>query len=291
MRQAVVVVLLLAAGATAGVLVLGRSGGQQPVPASRPLTVQAVFSQPTVQFGDRLTAQVVVLIDRTAVRTGSLRIDEGLAPLTELGPERTTRTRRGRLTVVSASVPVACLGEPCVAGTGRTRIALSPVTVQATAKSGATLRGTAPWPRLAVTSRVSAADLAAAKPPFRSDTAAPPPTYRLAPDTVELLLDVVAGVVAALGVGLATWNGFALARRRRVPPAEDELELAVRRTRAAAARPSRERRRALGGLSRVLDARDRRLARTAGELAWSKPTPEPEALSALANEVEREVGR
>jgi hypothetical protein len=291
MSRAAVTAVVLAGAAAAGVLLLGRSSAQRPISSARPLTVRAFFAPQNVQFGDELTARVVVLLDRDAVRVGSLRINNGFAPLTQLGAERTTRTRRGRLAVVSASVPAACLAEACAADAGETPIALPPVTVQVTSMRGGTLRGTARWPTLHVTSRVGAADLAAAKPPFRGDTLPPAPTYRIAPNTLALVLDVLAALLAAAGVGLATWNGLALARRRRAPPAADELELALRRTREAEARPAPERRRALGLLARLLDARDRRLAGAASELAWSEPTPEPEALSTLVTQVERTVLR
>jgi hypothetical protein len=251
--------------------------------------VRALFAPQTVQFGDRLTAQVVVLLDRAAVRVGSLRIDNGFAPLTQLGAGRTTRTRHGRLDVVSVSVPAACLGEACATGAGATRIALPPVTVQATTRRGGTLRATAHWPMLQVTSRVAAADLAAAKPPFRGETLPPPPAYRIAPGTLARALDVIAALLAAAAVGLAMWQGLALARRRGAPPAADELELALRRTREVEARPAPERRRALGLLARLLKARDRRLAGAASELAWSEQVPEPEALSALVTRIERTV--
>jgi hypothetical protein len=251
--------------------------------------VQAALAPQTVQFGDELTARVVVLLDGTAVRAGSLRTTYGFAPLTQLGAGRTTRTRHGRLSVVSVSVPVACLAEACATGAGETRIALPQVTAQATTRRGGTLRGTARWPLLHVTTRVAAADLAAAKPPLRSDTLPPPPAYRIAPNTLALVLDLLAALLAAAGVGLATWLGFALARRRRTPPATDELELALRRAREAEARPAPERRRAIGLLARLLEARGGRLGGAASELAWSKPTPEPEALSSLVTEIERTV--
>jgi hypothetical protein len=291
MRRTAVTAVALAGAAAAGVLLLGRSDAQRPISPARPLTVRAFFAPQNVQFGDELTARVVVLLDRDAVRVGSLRISDGFAPLTQLGAGRTTRTKRGRLAVFSFSVPAACLAEACAAGAGKTPIALTPVTVQATSTRGGTLRGTARWPLLQVTSRLAAADLAAAKPPFRGDTLPPPPAYRIAPDTIALGLDVLAALLAAAGVSLATWNGFALARRRRAPAAVDELELALRRTREAEVRPAPDRRRALGLLARLLDARDRRLAGAASELAWSETTPEPEALSTLVSQVERTVVR
>jgi hypothetical protein len=291
MKTAAVAAIGLAAAAAAGVLLLGRGGAERSAPVSRPLTVRAVFSQPAVEFGDPLTAQAVVLLDRSRIRPGSLRIDRDLAPLTALGATRTTRARRGRLTVISISVPVACLSDACVAAPGETPISPPPVTVLATTNRGGMLHGTARWPRLDVGSRVSAADLAAAKPPFRSKSLAPTTTYRIDPGTLEILIDVLTGLLAAASVGVITWNAFALARRLRAPPPEDEFELALRRTREATALPALDRRRAVGRLSRLLVGRDRHLAGVASELAWSERAPDPDALTALSAEVEQEVDR
>jgi hypothetical protein len=287
MRHAALTALVLAGAAAAGVLLLGRSGGQRPIGAARPLTVRAFFAPQTVQFGDELTARVVVLVDRAAVRVGSLRINDGFAPLAQLGAARTTRTQRGRLAVVSVSVAAACLADACAAAAGEKPITLPPVTVQARTSRGGTVRGTARWPSLHVTSRLAAADLAAANPPFRGETLPPSPAYRIAPGTLALVLDVVAALLAASGVGLAAWNGFALLRRGRTPVDVDELELALRRMREAEVRPAPDRRRALGLLARLLDRRGGRFAGAASELAWSKPTPEPKELSALATRIER----
>jgi hypothetical protein len=287
MRRAVLVGVL-AGAAAAGAVLLGRSGGQAPLHATRPLTVQAVFApQQTVQFGDPVTARVVVLLDRAAVRAGSLRIADSVAPLTQLGAPRTTRTRRGGLDVVSVTVPAACLADACTTAVSETPIALPPVTVAATTTAGRALRATGHWPVLHVRSRLAATDIAASTPPFRDDTSPSPPSYRIAPDTLALVLTVLAALLAAAGVALAAWQGLALAARRRPPAAADELEVALRRTREAQSRPAPERRRAVGRLARVLEERGPRLAGAADRLAWSEPTPEPDALSALVTEVER----
>jgi hypothetical protein len=287
MSRAVLGTVVLAGAAVAGVLLLGRPSAQRPIIPTAPLTVRAFFAPQTVQFGDRLTARVVVLADRSAVRAGSVRITDGFAPLTQLGAARTTRTQHGRLDVVSVDVPTACLAQACTRTTGRTLIALPQVIAKATTTRGRTLRASVPWPRLNVTSRVTAADLDAAKPPFRAETLPSAPHYRIGPDTLALMLDGVAAALAAAAAGLAAWGAFSLMRRQRPVPMGDELELALRRMREAQARPAPERRRALGVLSRLLDPRDRRLAGAARELAWSEHAPEPEALSALASRVER----
>jgi hypothetical protein len=291
MRRTALAAVALAGAAAAGVLLLGRTGEQRPVPPARPLTVRAVLASPTVQFGDELHARVVVLLDRTAVRVDSLRIVDGVAPLTQLGAERTTRSQHGHLAVVAVDVPAACLSDACAARPGETPISLPPVTVQATTTRGGTLRATARWPVLRVASRVAATDLVAATPPFRGDTLPPPPTYRVAPNTLAAVLDALAALLAAAGVGLVAWQGFVLARRRRTPPAADELELALSRLREAEARPISDRRRAVGSVARLLGSRARPLAGAASELAWSEPTPEPEALSALVTRIEGQAER
>jgi hypothetical protein len=282
-------VAVLAGAAAAGVLLLGRTGAQGALPPDRPLTVRAVFDAPAVQFGDRLDARVVVLLDRATVRVDSLRIVHGFAPLTQLGPERMTRTRRGRLAVVSIEVPASCLAAACAGASDDTPISLPPVTVQATTGRGDTLRATAHWPVLHVTSRVASTDLEAATPPLRGDALPPPPTYRIGPGTLANVLEVLAAFLTAAGVGLAAWEAVFLVRGRRSPPAADELELALLRLRQAEAGPAPDRRRAVGLLARLLGARARPLAGAASELAWSEPTPEPEALSALGTRIERQV--
>ena len=82
-------------------------------------------------------------------------------------------------------------------------------------RRGVTLRRTVRWSPLHVTSRVAAADLAVAEPPFRHDALPPPPGYLIAPGTLARALDLLAALLAAAGVGLATWQGFALGRTAR----------------------------------------------------------------------------
>jgi hypothetical protein len=50
-----------------------------------------------------------------------------------------------------------------------------------------------------------------------------------------------------------------------------------------------DRRSALGLVARLLVPRDRELARSADDLAWSRPAPTPERLTGFLDDVEREV--
>jgi hypothetical protein len=103
------------------------------------------------------------------------------------------------------------------------------------------------------------------------------------------LLDGAAVVLALAGGTLAVYEARRRARRRRGEPTVDELERALRLAREAENRPPPDRRRALGLLARLLDARDRRLSGTASDLAWAEPEPEQAALATFVADVEREV--
>jgi hypothetical protein len=277
MKRAGALVALLAAGIVA------------PDAASAPLVVRAAFDTPVVQFGDAIRTHVVVEIDRRDVRTDSLRIVDDIAPLTPLGAEGTTRTVRGDTLIVAVDRTASCLSEACVAASGDATPTLARITVTATASDGGALSASAAWPALHVQGRVSSADAARSRPPFRADTVPAPPSYRLAPLTLGWLLDAGALV---LGLGALTLGAYQvllfMRAQRRAAPVE-ELARALRLAREAEERPEPDRRRALGLLARLLEARDRRLAATASDLAWSKPAPEREALTALVGDAEHEV--
>jgi len=275
----------------AGALVAVLAGGiLAPNAASAPLVVRGAFDTPVVQFGDAIRTHVVVEIDRRDVRTDSLRIVDDIAPLTPLGAEGTTRTVRGDTLIVAVDRTASCLSEACVAASGDATPTLARIMVMATASDGGALSASAAWPALHVQGRVSSADAARTSPPFRADPVPAPPSYRVAPSTLAWLLDAAALVLGLAALALAAYQVLLFMRRRRHAAPVDELARALRLAREAGGRPEPDRRRALGLLARLLETRDRRLAGTASDLAWSKPAPERDALAALVGNVEREVG-
>jgi hypothetical protein len=268
------------------VLALGRTTPVRGVQPRDALTVRASFAPPVVQFGDRVVARVVVLADRALLDTSRLRVTQDIAPLSGLSAARVTRTTRGRLLVVTYEVPATCIVDACLAASLRLRQAQA----EAPRRAGGTARAHAAWPVLEVGSRVSAADLKAARPPLRADTSAPAVSYRIAPATLSHLLDAVAVLLVVAGVGLAAWQAAVLARRRRTTDRRSDVAFALELVRAAASRPPEDRRRAVGLLARVLRRRDDQLAKTADDLAWSRPKPTPEGLAALADRIDGEAG-
>ena len=255
-----------------------------------PLTVRATFDDATVEFGAPVSARVTVLFDPAQVRAGSVHVVGDLAPLTTLTAARTMRAHSGSLELVAVDRTAACISDPCVAEKGAAAPALQRVVVTAQSRAGRTLRASAPWPALTVRGRVTAADVARGRPPFLANTSPQPVSYGIAPSTLLWLLIAAAIVLALAGAALAVVEARALAHRRRGAVAIDELERALRLVREAEARPPADRRRALGLLARLLDARDGRLAGAARTLAWSQPEPEPAAVDHLVDDVRHGAG-
>jgi hypothetical protein len=274
---------LAGAGAVVGVLVLGHSATGPAIAPGAPLTVATSFDPAVPEFGDRVLARVVVALDTGVVRSQTLSLSDDLAPLTQLGAARTSRSTQGQLELVTAVIPVSCLSSACIARRGAARVGLPVVRVSALARDGRMVRASAAWPTLAVGGRVSASDLAASSPPFEADLAPPAATYRIAPATLATLLDLLASLCALIAIGLAGWQVILLLER----PGRQRsaLERALRLTREAERRPAPDRRRALALLARAL-GRDQR-SELIGRLAWSEPQPEPEQLEELVCDIEQ----
>jgi len=261
--------------------------GRSVATASRPLAVRAAFVPAAVAFGDSVTARIVVTLDAHAVRPSSLRLVYAIAPLTQLGRVVQRRATRGGQTVVIHELRAACLVEICSAASGRRSVAAGTVRAGAARNRGGRVNATVAWSPLTVASRVSAADLTRASPPFRATVTPPTASYRMRPALLAALLDGAAAILAACGAGLAA---AALLRARRPLRDEhpDELTRALLLARSARTRPEPDRRAAAGYLARLLARRDAPLARTADDLAWSRPSPTANSLTELVEDVERE---
>jgi len=272
LRRAVVLAVVVA---------LAAFGAHAAVAA--PLQVRTSFDEADVQFGAPVHARVSVVLG-PAVRTGSVRVTDDLAPLTTVSPRRGTRAGN----VIEATRVVTCITAPCVAAGGVVTPKLAPALVTAVLANGRTVRVAAPWPALTVHGRVSGADLGRAQPPLRGSVAPPAPTYRVAPSTLAWLLDGAAIVLGLAALALLVVQARRWWSRRHRDTPTDQLEQALRLAREAEARPAPDRRRAAGLLARLLDDRHEHLAGSASELAWAKPQPEAAALESLVGDVERE---
>jgi len=277
------VCVVVGAGAVVGLLVLGASVSAPAIGPTVPVEVAASFNPPVAQFGDRILARVVVALDARLVQPRTLRFTDDVAPLTQLGPARTSTSTQGSLELVTVAIPVSCLTAPCVARSGVARVGLPLVRASVTARNGRIARVSAAWPTLSVRGRVTASDLAASSPSFEADTAPPAATYRIAPETLATVLDVLAVLCALAATGIAGWQVNLRLKRRGPQPGA--LERALQLTREAEHRPAADRRRALALLGRAL-GRDQRSG-AVRRLAWSEPVPEPHELEELVGDIEQ----
>jgi hypothetical protein len=251
--------------------------------AETPLPTTTLGPSPAL-FGDRITATVSVVVDRSAASV--VRVVADFGPLDVLaGPVR-ERVDRGTHATLRFSWEVACLSEDCVPTRSSRQIVLPPVRLVGAAPA------TVPWPPLTVVGRVSVKDAAAATPPFRLETQLPRPTYRVSPAGLPLALDFLAAALVLAGVLLVARELVRRRRRREEArlAALSPLERALLYAREAEQRGPVDRRKALGLLARVLGGRAESLAGTASELAWSPHKPSPAQVESLVGDVEREVG-
>jgi len=271
----------------AGVVAMGGAVASRAVPASEPLVVRTSIA-PTVQFGDALSAHVVVLMDRSSVDSHRLRITASVAPLTQLAATHTSRFSRGPLDVVTFELSAACLDQHCLPGEAARMLRLPAVTAEVPTRGGSVASVTQPWPKLTIRGRVAGPDLERSRLPFRTNLDPPSVTYRITPDTLGTLLGVVAAAFGVTAIVLAAAEALRIRRRRRVFETT-ELQQALELARSAETRSPEDRRRAVGLLARLLHPREERLAGTASTLAWSAPEPTPDSVSSLVDRIAQEV--
>lgn len=135
---------------------------------------------------------------------------------------------------------------------------------------------------LVIVPRTTTKQVAEPSRSFARDTALRPPTYRVRPAVLRVLLLAAAGLLAAVGVIAAR-----PALRRLVPKHVDHrtpLERALALARTSLRRSGEDRRRALDNLARALERRAP--ASEALDLAWSEPDPEPTRIERLMERIE-----
>lgn len=262
--------------------------------SAAPFAPSTSLDPATPNFADRVTATATVVFDRGEVDPGSLRAVGGFGPLEVLaGPDVQRHDVGAGKTAVDFRWIVACLDEDCVPGDAPRTIALPPLRLSGTREDGSQATVVVRWPALAIAGRVSRAEAGKATPPFRRETGLPQASYRVSPDQLANVLDILA-VVLVGAAGVIGARALLRTRRRR----EHErlarltpLERALLYARESEARPPSDRRRALGLLGRVLGGTESTLGDQASTLAWSPPEPSADQVVSVVDDVEREVAR
>jgi hypothetical protein len=284
-----------AVGALVFALVYGPEGAGAPAPAA-PVTVATSVAPRPSAFGDRVTARAEILVDRGRVDPGQVEVEAEFAPYSLVGPPLRSSSEAGSVTALGYRYTLSCLSEACLPPAGAPRLVRLPrLRVRAPLRAGGTAVVSAAWPAVAVEPRVTAADVAAAPPPWRLQLAFPPASYRFDPGRLSTVLTAVAVALAAAALALVGWE---IVRRRRMlreqARARSALARALELARESAGRPTDDRRKALGELAHLLAAEDngdRRLTVAAARLAWGRQQPSPAAIDELVGEIERTAGK
>lgn len=291
-------VALLVAAATAAAISKLRDerGVKGPVLETDLIAVRADVFPHEHLFGDTLTAQVDVLLDRSFVKPESVRVEENFAPFRVRGAVRREREDLANTTHLEFSYRLDCLrGEPCLPDQEGRTYELPELRVSYVVTDiGERTTTRVPIAVLTGTSRLLGANLDA--PAFRADPReVPAPTYRASPTLLAAGVLGVAGVLVLaallLLVPLVPIGFVQRWRARRKAARRTDLERALAHLRATA--PTGETDEVRPALERLASELGRieseELALQTRRLAWSEPPPVEREIGPISEDVERVI--
>jgi hypothetical protein len=260
---------LLAAAVAAAAFVLPSLAGGDELPPSDRASAQATISPRVVLFGATTKAELRVLVDPRSVDPRTVRVTAHFEPFVLADPPMQRVERAGSVAEVRVSYRLQCLAAACSHPGGQALLQLRPATV---GWAGVPDAMRVDWPRVAVASRLTRADLA--HPALRYDATPADRGYRVDPRALGWAAVGLSGAaVLALGIVLPL---RARGARRRPGPLDlsSPLERALARLERSVDGLQGERRAAIGELAYVLEHDGfPELAPLARRLAWSSGGP------------------
>jgi hypothetical protein len=254
--------------------------------ARAPLSASTSVQPSPAFFGERISARVELVVNDDAVDPDSVRFTPDFTPYAIIGRPQRSRSSAGGVTTLGYVFRLQCLNDDCLPHATSRTVRL-PVAHARAGENEVTVR----WPALVVAPRVSRAQVAADRPPWRVQLAVPSVSYGVRPGAASAIAWSAAVVLALAGGALIGWEAL---RRRRLRLERERrlsrLQQAVVLARESAGRSGDDRRKALALLARELNG-DRELARAATQLAWNRAEPSPERMTTLLDEIDREVAR
>jgi hypothetical protein len=292
------VALVVAAATVAGIALLrDERGVSGPILETDLFAVRADVTPHEHIFGDSLTAQIDVLLDRDFVRPETVRVQENFAPFQVRGKPRREREDLGNTTRLTFLYDLDCIsGEQCLPKQeGKTfelpEARVSYVVTEIGDRTTTRVR----LPLLTGTSRLLGANLD--EPAFRADPRqVPAPTYRVSPTLLAAGALGLAGalVLAALFllVPLVPIGFVQRWRERRRLARRTDLERALAHLRAASPDESEEVRPALERLASELGrVENDDLAVQTRRLAWSEPPPVEDEIGDISDDIEQVIAK
>lgn len=282
-------------GILAAVLVSSGGGSNAGSPPSA-IQARSALLPGVVLFGDTLTARLDVIIDRSKVDPGSVRVQAGFAPWKAVAPpKRVRRDGAASTTYIGTTYVLRCLEADCTSVNDTFVEDFDRAHVRYVARDGTRRVMQVKWPRLIVDSRYAQKTLSAAgsrAAPWKAALfSLPSLTYSISPSLLFALL-LTGGILLLLAAGAV----FYLARRRPVarparapaPPPPARMLTPLERALLLLELSERvdgsgDQRRALERVADELAKRgEAELARAARLLAWSEPVPGTEETTRFA---------
>ena len=273
-------------------------GNETTEAPATPLRVESSLSPRTLLFGDPVTADLEVTVERRAIDPASVRIDTDFAPYIVVGETR-DRRQAGDLVTFQRRFTLVCMSRECLAERVTTGVPIPVGHVHYRLRGAPEQSRAISWPATEVGTRLGGVDVFRATSrgnPWRASLAPPNPSYRVDPTLAAAGLYALALLVLGLGV-LLLWPE--LRRLLRVTPRRKdplsglpplERALALLQIALISGGPE-EQRKALDRLARELRLRGNDdLAGAARRLAWSPSRPDGDELGAFAGRVAQAVG-
>jgi hypothetical protein len=295
----VVGLALAAAGAALAIALVARHGSSEHV--GLPIGDQGLSAQTSIApraqlFGDSVVARLDLLIDRDVIDPEAITVWTSFAPYRATAKLRQRRIDYERFTRLRYSVPLECLEDKCAPQSTRKAFHFPPAQVRLKGRVIQRLR----WPELTIGSRLQnpssdntdVRNQRLREPTsgldWRAEVRVQPPTWRIGPTSVTVLLVGFAMSLLAASFYLLTIAYPGLAKRLwRRPPRLSPLERALGVVERASERGIEEEHRvALDDLAtelRALGAGE--LAGDAYALAWDAPPPAPDRTAGLSTRV------
>jgi hypothetical protein len=308
-RMLVIAGLAAAVGVSVLVAAFAISDGTEdarltPLPE---IQADATFSPSVALFGDTVTAQVDVVVDKARIDPDSVRVVAAVAPFELVGRQQRRRRDAERSAHLRLTFVLRCVSGTCVPSGQSARYEFEPARIFFTTPEEPDVKNAigVRLPSLRIYSRFTALGAGAAQGetsrPWRADLVSlPSVSYAVAPRALIALLLVAAALaaVAAMALGYLAWPPrVPAAPPEPVPepppeplsPLEQALVLLEQSIRVDGAA---DQRRALELVAEELELAewgDRDLARTARALAWSKGVPPVDETTRLAARVRAEL--
>ena len=289
-------VAVLVTGALAVALVLVLTGGDEPDSNLRqPVRARASVAPAAHQFGDRLVAEIELMLDPRRVDPASVTLDPDFQLFSVVERSRQLSESEGAV-LLRHRFTLTCLSVPCLPGRIPREYPIEAAAVGYRLRSGERRQISLEWPRLTGASRLDALELAETpRQPFRADVTPPAASFRVEPGRLAALLLGAALLLVAVAAALLSpeLRRLLLVRARRKDPTAGMTPLQralLLVERALTSGNADDQRKAIDRLARELRrAGDDELSAAARQLAWSARAPADADLAAI-EQAERTIG-